>query len=290
MANWVKAPLEFDEEVWQELKTSYSARGLTVRESHRHQCYFPAGSVRLRNPVGTALGFYQRSGKQHYVTLPGPPRELEGVWNTSVERILRGVLPESQFQWRHWACIGVPESEVAELVEPIIGGHGIEVGYRASIPYVKVKLYLDARNPKHREIGDAVDAKLSPFDVGQRDLAEEFLERAGAKAQNLSVLDQVTGLKFSQRLFTALKDLQSPVVISAQVQSGFASASLTTVSPQIALTVGEGDTLLCDMQLAELSVKEAVRLPFKISLTSDRGQTAATEWALWTFVKALRKS
>ena len=208
VAEYVGQALEFDSEVWQEMERFYHERGLPLREAHKQQCYFPTGSRRLKNPVGTALGFQLQFEKRHYIVLPGPPLELEGIWDLEVEPELQRLLPPSRFSWRHWTCLGVAESEVAEMVEKCIAGSKIEVGYRATIPYVKVKLYVDESDFEHQGRVASVDRALMPFVVGDGvgDLAEELLRLWPQTV--LPVSDSLCEKYLVQRLFTARSNLK----------------------------------------------------------------------------------
>jgi nicotinamide-nucleotide amidase len=145
LANHWRVPLAFCEDEWSSLRVRYERRGRQIRESHRHQCYFPQGATKLPNPVGTALGFCFSQQAQHWLVLPGPPAELKAMWSEQAVARLRafGVCATSgSRRWHHWTCRGAPESEVAERVEEVIQGRGLEVGYRATHPLVKVKLFL----------------------------------------------------------------------------------------------------------------------------------------------------
>jgi nicotinamide-nucleotide amidase len=113
MALYWQDKLEFDQDVWDELEKLYNQRGLPLREAHRWQCQFPVMSERLKNPVGTALGFAMEFGGRNYFVMPGPPKELEGMWNLEVEPRLRKLLKPSPMKWVRWTCLGVPDNQLA---------------------------------------------------------------------------------------------------------------------------------------------------------------------------------
>jgi molybdenum cofactor synthesis domain-containing protein len=297
LAEWTHQPLEFDDSVWQELLESYAKRGLILREAHRQQCLFPKNSERLHNPVGTALGFYQNHKSIHCFVLPGPPRELEEMWGVDVAPRLNQLVQSTAFRWRHWTNIGVPESEIAELVESVISGKSIEVGYRASIPYVRTKLYLNSDSAEHQQIAELVESKLNSSSIGSRDLAEEFLQRLSENfnIKGLRVFDEVTGLKLSQRLFEARDGLRLPIEISTKVapksDDSSENKALSSTEALVKVTLektNEGSTFTTQFALANKAFQETKELPYKIALQTGRGRQAATEWILWTLVKALR--
>lgn len=277
LAGFTGCPLEFDEGVWAALQALYVQRGLPIREAHRWQCHFPSGSTRLANPVGTALGFYQSHKRRHYFVLPGPPRELEGMWREHVLSRVRTLAPATSRKWIKWTCLGAPESEVAEVVEPAIAGSGLEVGYRAQVPYVKVKVYADP-------VADAaviakVDRALSKWIVarGEDDLAAEFLKLW--PIEGLRVCDEATNGVLVQRLLGA--GLERPKVLF----SNFGGLPGDGLWIRI-----EGEEFVTRMNAGVNSVEERRALPYKIPLNSERGRRSIAEWALWAAVRRLRAS
>lgn len=276
VAAYAGQPLEFDHEVWHALEAEYRKRGLPLREAHRHQCHFPRGSKRLPNPAGTALGFTLKHGQQDVFVLPGPPRELEGMWTQEVEPRLKKTLTGPSLEWVRWTCLGAPESEIAELVEGVIAGQGIEVGYRAQVPYVKVKLFVDPA--QHALVIPEMERVLAPFLVarGFDDLAEELLRRW--PLPELHVFDDVTG----GLLFTRLLKFKTPTYPKLALHA-------TAPGTGYGLTLGarEGN-LITEVRLPRGTVTEERTLPFKITLASERGQRSAAEWAIWAAVKRLR--
>lgn len=280
VAEWAGAELEFDDQVWRQLNDSYQQRGLPVREAHKHQCYFPKGSERLANPVGTAFGFSLKRGQQRVFILPGPPRELEGMWNQEVLPRLQPILSQSPKQWVRWTCIGVPESEVAELVEPVVKGHQLEVGYRAQVPYVKVKIFVDPQ--KDAYLIQKVESALGQYVIskGDMDLAVECLSLW--KAPVLEIQDEVSGVMLSQRLFEARRalgtsgpELRAVIGSRADMKQGLRLSA-------------EGETFTIELLVQGKPFKETLSLPYKTKLSAERGRRSAAEWAIWFAVRNLR--
>lgn len=281
MARFTSQPLEFDDSVWQDLQKLHLEKQLPVREAHRHQCWFPKDSVRLINPVGSALGFFQTHQGRSYFVLPGPPRELEAMWAAEVTPRLERLLQPTTNGWVRWICLGVPESEVAELVESVISGRDIEVGYRAQVPYVKVKVYLDSK--KQADVVSQIEQKLAPYLVGNgsEDLSEEFLKLW--PQSDVWISDQVTSSVLIERLLGAWRALEAKQVKVAQP----AFARTIKVDEGLIVT-SEGNELVTQVNLGELRSIERKVLPYKVGLQSERGRRSAAEWALWHAVRALR--
>jgi nicotinamide-nucleotide amidase len=86
-----------------------------MREANRKQAMVPEGAVPL-DPVGTAPGLVVPAGEQVVIVLPGPPRELQPMWEAAVEaepvrEVLARAAPLRAYTMR---MFGVPESEIAK--------------------------------------------------------------------------------------------------------------------------------------------------------------------------------
>lgn len=279
MAIHTGVPLDFDNQVWNELKKLYENRGLALREAHRWQCHFPRGAEKLNNSAGTALGFRQMFGSQEYFVLPGPPKELAAIFEEEVIPRLKKAA-KTEAKWIRWTCLGVPESEVAEKVEQVIAGRELEVGYRAQVPYVKVKVNL---LPAQMGIAPEIEKALGSWIVarGEEDLAEELLKNW--PEAKLEVVDSLTDTGFLDRLFAARAILEKSggKVPTIQFRSdGELSAAGIKIS-------ADGEELVVETRSAkETSVKRKT-LPYRLPLNSERGKRSAAEWAIWTALCAV---
>jgi len=284
LSKWSKKPLVFSDKVWKQLNASYKQRGLPIREAHKHQCYFPKGSHILKNPVGTAHGFYLKKGMSEVFVLPGPPRELEGMWQESVDAELTSgkALP-----WTHWILLGMPESEVAELVEPLIEGLNMEVGYRASVPYV----YLKLRGPKmSKTLETKLDGLLKEHLVGKNkeDFAVDLLKSFGSAEVLLQ--DQVTHGFLTTRLMSLRKLAPNTKI---KIESCWNDQPFSKTTSDICAQILKVKDDPCSLEITfrnnRRMHKTRVQLPFKLKLDSERGAKSATELAMfrwWQWSKA----
>ncbi len=101
-----------------------------IRKSNRKQAVIPEGSTILE-PVGTAPGLVvppggaegrseqpRRAAGPTVVVLPGPPRELQPMWEAAVRtQALRAALAGvREYRRRMLRLFGIPESEIAETL------------------------------------------------------------------------------------------------------------------------------------------------------------------------------
>ena len=86
-----------------------------LQEANRKQAMVPEGAIPL-DPVGTAPGLVVPAEGQVVIVLPGPPRELQPMWEAAVgtepvRAVLQRATPLRAYTMR---MFGVPESEIAK--------------------------------------------------------------------------------------------------------------------------------------------------------------------------------
>jgi competence/damage-inducible protein CinA-like protein len=91
--------------------------------ANRKQAMVPEGAIAI-DPVGTAPGLVVPAGRMVVIVLPGPPRELQPMWEASittepVEEVLRAATPFNGYTLR---LFGIPESEIAKSLREIEEG------------------------------------------------------------------------------------------------------------------------------------------------------------------------
>jgi nicotinamide-nucleotide amidase len=121
--------LELDEAALADVRAWFAQRKVPMSETNRRQALFPRGAAVLANRHGTAPGFRLEHAGRAVIVLPGPPRELQGMWPEVVLPWLlahgaRAPLPELSFY-----LFGLSESLFAERAgawmerdaEPLMG-------------------------------------------------------------------------------------------------------------------------------------------------------------------------
>ncbi|MEO6497102.1 MAG: competence/damage-inducible protein A [Solirubrobacteraceae bacterium] len=92
-----------------------------LRESNRKQALVPRGATVLE-PVGTAPGLIvpppDGQARPTIVVLPGPPRELQPMWQDAVgqETFAAAVTHRVEYRQEMLRLFGIPESEIAETL------------------------------------------------------------------------------------------------------------------------------------------------------------------------------
>ncbi len=101
------------------IEERFARRGLRMPAVNRRQAMVPAGAVSLDNPNGTAPGLLIEHGPKVIVLLPGPPRELQPMFETlCAGRLLGRSGPERMFRESLFIA-GRGESHVEEIAQPL---------------------------------------------------------------------------------------------------------------------------------------------------------------------------
>lgn len=117
-------PLELRSDLLEAISRRLASHGRAVGENNRRQALVPEGATTLPNPVGTAPGFLvEMEAGPVLVCLPGVPFELERVWLSEVEPILRRRFAcQGTLAIRVLKCVGAGESEVDRLLGQLAAG------------------------------------------------------------------------------------------------------------------------------------------------------------------------
>lgn len=194
-------PLALDPEALAEVEGMYARFGRVMPAINRKQALLPQGALRLTNHWGTAPGFAVEVGGTWMAFLPGVPREMRGMFDTWVLPALAERLALSPGELVTLRCAGAGESNLQEALADW-SAEGVELGFRAAMPEVYVKLRFSAGYGTERReavvadvrarLGAAVFAVERPGDP-PRPLAAEVGARLSAAGARLAVAESCTG-------------------------------------------------------------------------------------------------
>jgi nicotinamide-nucleotide amidase len=119
----LQLPMAIDESIVDRIRARFERRGLTMPEVNRRQGQVPRGAVVLDNPNGTAPGLLiERADArrpQMIVLLPGPPREMQPMFDRVCEERLRALSGGERTYRTSLFITGRGESHVEQRVQPI---------------------------------------------------------------------------------------------------------------------------------------------------------------------------
>jgi nicotinamide-nucleotide amidase len=109
----------FDQHVCDAIAERFRRFNRKMAEINKRQAYIIDGAEVLPNPRGTAPGQWIEAGEAIVMLLPGPPKELIGLWETEAMPRLQAKLPPQVIRTRFYRVAGMTESEVDSTVAPI---------------------------------------------------------------------------------------------------------------------------------------------------------------------------
>jgi nicotinamide-nucleotide amidase len=226
-----------DEAVVAHIRNYFASRKRPMPPNNEVQAMVPEGAVVLPNPNGTAPGLamlveqnegrgwkvedgrkvtapssilhppFSRS-KQWLVMLPGPPRELRPMFETSVVPLLEREFPaQAPFVCRTLRTGGIGESAVQDKIkaslDPLVTA-GLEVGYCARVGQVDVRLAAagakaaDIVREAEAVVQQILGANIYGFDD---ELIEENVVRLlAAQQKTLALAESCTGGGIANRI------------------------------------------------------------------------------------------
>jgi nicotinamide-nucleotide amidase len=198
-AQALRRPMAIDEEILDVLRQRFASRGFRMNKINEKQAEVILGAEILDNSFGTAPGMWINEGGHYIVLLPGPPRELQSIFESHVLPKLRDLSAGSSLAYRLFHITGITESELDARIAPIYREYPhIQTTILAGTRHIAVRLYrwmspgesiaeLDELAGRIRtEIGDAI------FSTAGESMEEVVGKQLIASGQTLAVAESCT--------------------------------------------------------------------------------------------------
>lgn len=175
IARMLEAPLRVNEEALKMVRERYRQREavsggkIELTPARLKMATLPEGAEPLRNPVGTAPGVLLALEESKVVALPGVPREMEAIFDDSVETMIREAAGNVFVREKSLEVTGVMESAMAPLIDETMREN----------PYVYIKSH-----PKASEARPSIELHL----MTASQLKSEAEKRVEAAAEKISQL------------------------------------------------------------------------------------------------------
>ncbi|MEW6014764.1 MAG: competence/damage-inducible protein A [Candidatus Zixiibacteriota bacterium] len=114
-----KRNLVFHEEVLEDIKKRYQARGIKMPSINQNQALLPQGAMFLPNRLGSAVGIVIAEGNRIFAALPGVPREAEVMVAEQLIPYLEANLRKEHLRVIKLRTTGIIESALAEKIKTL---------------------------------------------------------------------------------------------------------------------------------------------------------------------------
>lgn len=114
VADFLGVPLELRQELVDHLQAFFARLGRPMVEKNLSQAYIPKRSEILRNPKGTAAGFWCRQDKLKIAVMPGVPAEMKSIYDQQILPRLDKFALNAVAVNATVRCFGLGESDIAQ--------------------------------------------------------------------------------------------------------------------------------------------------------------------------------
>jgi nicotinamide-nucleotide amidase len=178
-------------------------------KENTRQAHIPEGAIILKNEVGTAPGFIIQEDLKTFIALPGPPRELNPMFEDYAVPYLKKKLKSSwTIKTRTINITGLPESVVDSKVKDILHSPPpVTVGIFSHPSLIELKVTAKAKDIKEADslidkVDKKISARLKDYIFGRdNETLEGVVGRLLTRAhKTLAVAESCTGGLISSRI------------------------------------------------------------------------------------------
>lgn len=203
-------PLKKHPEIVKKLEAYFAQRNIVMTENNLRQAYVPEGAVLLPNPRGTAPGIVLKKDGKTVIMLPGPPHEMIGMYEESVEPILQALKNQLVIS-RYYNISDMGESMVEDTIMDIIDRQdNPTIATYAKVGEVLIRLTANGSDR------DAINALLDRY---EKIIVERFGDHIFTHSQDS--LDVTVGKMLMKRGLT--------VAFAESCTGGLVSAKLAEI-------------------------------------------------------------
>ena len=258
--------LSSDPALEQELRQKFTQLGRHMPQSNLKQASrIPSAQV-LPNSRGTAPGWWVEQQGHIIVTLPGPPGEMQAMWQKEVLPRLRQSLAGEIILCRTLKTFGLPEAAVGEMVSSWMASANPTLGVYAKPDGIHLRLAAKATHPEQ------ASRMLAQLEEKLRGLLEERIW--GTDDETLETM--VGGLLREKRLSLATMEsctggLLASTITDVPGSSAYFKGGLVAYSNQMKVSWGVSSELIARHGAVSAEVALAMATAVRQRLGADIG-------------------
>ena len=192
--------LILDQEILDTIQKRFRAIGRKMTDNNKKQAYRPSSAEVLENPNGTAPGLWMEKEGKILAMLPGPPAELQPMFEYEVLPRLekRGLIRESE-DFVQLRTIGIGESALEIELQPLFEEYeDLEVAYCAHQGQVDLRITFSNatdRDYELLELANRCKERLGPgfLSFGHDSLVKIVSDRLTEIGGTLAIAEHRTG-------------------------------------------------------------------------------------------------
>ena len=135
-------------ELERDLRAMFAAMGWTMSPTNLKQATLVPSAHAIPNPRGTAPGWWVEKNGKLIVAMPGPPAEMQRMWEAEVMPRLRARISGDVVLLRTLKCFGLSEAEVGEKAGAVFAMGNPTLGVYAKPDGIHLRLIARASDDK----------------------------------------------------------------------------------------------------------------------------------------------
>jgi len=200
-AEFLGAELQLESELLERIQNFFTRRNLQMPAKNKIQAYIPAGAKALANNLGTAPGIMAEVKGKLLVAMPGIPSEMKRMFEESVLPELKRLADEQAVVIRRLKCFGAGESDIAELLSPVME-RGRNPLINCTVKHGVITLHIIAtagNKDKAQQMAEKDEKLLTDcleeliYGTGEQTLAEVVGQKLAQSKKTIAVAESCTG-------------------------------------------------------------------------------------------------
>jgi len=266
IAEMLGEKLEVEPTLADELRQFFTRRNREMPVSNLKQATLIHSATALHNSRGTAPGWWVERDKRILIAMPGPPIEMQQMWNNDILPRLRLVCSGELILSRTLKMFGLGEAKVGELVSSLLSSANPTLGIYAKFDGIHLRLTAKAQSQKQAE------EMIALSEASIREVLGEYIW--GADNDTLEAL--VGNLLVKKALSLATMEsctggLLASTITDVSGSSAYFKGGLVAYSNEAKITYGVTPELISNYGAISSEVAEAMAEAVKLRFGADIG-------------------
>ena len=191
-----------NDEMLENIRTLFYARGREMTELNEAQADMPANSTAIKNAIGTAPGMWFERNRKVMVSMPGVPYEMRRMMTVTILPKLKELFVDVGVYHRIIRTIGIPESKLADMIKDWENQlpKTVKLAYLPTMGTVKLRLTSKGNDEKRLQqiMQEEIDKVLPVIEKYVYGFDDEEIEQAigrilGKENKKLAIAESCTG-------------------------------------------------------------------------------------------------
>jgi nicotinamide-nucleotide amidase len=202
LAEFFNTTLEIHEGALADVTAFFDRLGRELTETNRQQALLPKNCTFVSNKFGTAPGMWFETNGKVFISMPGVPREMEGLMKTEMLPRIQAFFKTPNIYHKFIRTIGIGESYLADTIEKWEDNLPSHIGLAYLPSSGQVKLRLTATGSDMEQLKSDVREEINKvlplisqhiFGYDNEELEEVVGKLLVAQNKTLSIAESCTG-------------------------------------------------------------------------------------------------